>query len=121
MLTLKITAARIMVITLVIIVMVFTLAVYLQIQVLQLSLNWDSLWLLHCASAILQGKQYYYNFMETNPPLIMFFYMPALGVGALLGVTDYLGLYLSFCTDWHCFVHCLSFIASHNAIATCFS
>jgi hypothetical protein len=92
MLTLKTTAARTTAITLVIIAMVFTLAVYLQIQVLQLSLNWDSLWLLHCASAILQGKQYYYDFMETNPPLIMFFYMPALGVGALLGVTDYLGL-----------------------------
>jgi hypothetical protein len=54
--------------------------------------NGDNLWLLHCASAILQGKQYYYDFMETNPPLIMLFYMPALGIGALLGVTDYLGL-----------------------------
>ncbi|OGT30342.1 MAG: hypothetical protein A3E87_01245 [Gammaproteobacteria bacterium RIFCSPHIGHO2_12_FULL_35_23] len=73
----------------VVLLIIFLIATYLQTLVYA---NHDAVWLLHCASQLLQGKTYYYNFFETNPPLILFLYMPAIGLAKLIGCTSFIGL-----------------------------
>jgi len=34
--------------------------------------NTDANWLLHVTSRFLRGGKYYYNFFETNPPMILY-------------------------------------------------
>jgi hypothetical protein len=40
-------------------------------------LNFDVSWLMKAANQLLSGKHYYTDFIETNPPLILYIYMPA--------------------------------------------
>jgi len=38
--------------------------------------NHDSVWLLYCTNLYLHGGKYFYDFFETNPPLIFYFQVP---------------------------------------------
>ncbi|MEK6730785.1 MAG: hypothetical protein AABY34_01185 [Pseudomonadota bacterium] len=59
---------------LIVILIIFTLSLYLQLQTIK---NADAIWLLQATQQLLQGKHYYTDFIETNPPMILYLYMPA--------------------------------------------
>jgi len=76
-------------------VCVLILAIFLQTL---FNANLDAVWLLHCADSILHDGTYYYNFIEVNPPLILYFYMPAIFLSTVFNITPYIALiiYLFF-------------------------
>jgi hypothetical protein len=45
---------------------------------------WDTHWALSCADQLLQGKKYYTDFFETNPPLILLLHVPFVWFGHFL-------------------------------------
>lgn len=48
----------------------------------------DLTWLMHCTHLLLAGKANYYDYFETNPPLILIFNIPAVFLGKLLHLSD---------------------------------
>jgi hypothetical protein len=59
--------------------------------IIQFSLikNCDPSWLLRVGVKMLHGKHYYYDFFETNPPMIIYLYMPAIGMAKLFHTEMY--------------------------------
>lgn len=47
-------------------------------------LNFDVSWLMKAADQLLRGKHYYVDFIETNPPLILYIYMPAVVLAKIM-------------------------------------
>lgn len=47
-------------------------------------MNWDVSWLLRCGQSMLQGGRYYYDFAETNPPLIIWLGFIVIGFSKLV-------------------------------------
>lgn len=58
----------------------------------QLVFNPDNSWLLDCARQLMQGKKYFIDFFEVNPPLILFCYMPTI----LFSNVTHLSVHFSF-------------------------
>ena len=57
----------------------FSVLVLLAICIqLTIFLNFDVTYLTHAAKLLLEGGTYTHGFFETNPPLILFLYMPPL-------------------------------------------
>ena len=75
-------------------ILVTTLA--LQQHFLHIGLYGNNHWLLFCAKQLLQGKRYYYDFFEVNPPLIIYFYTLFIGLGHLLHINSILLLQAFF-------------------------
>lgn len=50
-------------------------------------LNFDVSWLMKAANQLLSGKHYYTDFIETNPPLILYVYMPAVLLSKIMHVS----------------------------------
>lgn len=48
---------------------IFILSILLQSNIF---CNTDANWLLHATAKLLHGEKYYYNFFETNPPMILY-------------------------------------------------
>lgn len=71
----------------------------------KLFLNWDVSWLMHAAERLLGGGSYSDSFFETNPPLILFLYLPpvlltqALGISPVLSFRIYIFV-LAFISLW---------------------
>lgn len=65
------------------------MAVYVSAWFLQAQffLNWDVSWLMLATRRLLEGGTYSGNFFETNPPLILFLYMPPVILGKVTGIS----------------------------------
>ena len=50
-------------------------------------INGDVAWLLHITGGVLDGGRLYADFLETNPPLIVWLQLPIVGVARLAGVS----------------------------------
>lgn len=57
-----------------IVVCLFVVGIIVQANTM---LNFDVSWLMKAANQLLSGKHYYADFIETNPPMILYVYMPA--------------------------------------------
>jgi hypothetical protein len=53
----------------------------------QIFLNYDLLYLTHAAKQLLAGGNYLNDFFETNPPLILFLYMPPLLLSEFISIS----------------------------------
>ncbi len=62
----------------------------MQIKMLANYFFWDTHWALSCAEKLLQGKKYYDDFFETNPPLIILFFVPLALLGKLSSISPIL-------------------------------
>lgn len=69
-----------------IIAILFVTTILSQQKILANGFYWDNEWLLFCADQLLQGKQYYYDFFETNPPLIIVLYTPFIMFGTMFHI-----------------------------------
>lgn len=90
---------------------------------LMLILNSDIAWLSHLAQAWLNGKRYYTGFFETNPPMIIWFYIPTAWLSAYwpghykLLVLTYLFLVATALLLWNgCQMRRINWRGRHNAI-----
>lgn len=54
---------------------------------LQIYLNYDVIYLTHAAKQMLAGGTYLHDFFETNPPLIMFLYLPPVLLSQLTSIS----------------------------------
>lgn len=70
--------------TSVLLFVVFTLCFFVQVNSY---MNWDCSWLLRCTEKMLHGGRYYYDFIETNPPLMIWLGFPVIGFHALTGLS----------------------------------
>ncbi len=50
-------------------------------------INGDVAWLLHVAGGMLDGGRLYVDFLETNPPLIVWLQLPIVGVARVAGIS----------------------------------
>lgn len=48
--------------------------------------NWDIVWLMEAAKRMLHGGSYTTDFFETNPPLILYLYLPPLFISKFLAI-----------------------------------
>lgn len=77
--------------------------------------NRDAVWLLSCGHELLNGKKYFYDFFETNPPLIIFFYMPAIFLAKTLPVSEVAALNI-YIFAWLIFALLLCYILLHKSL-----
>ncbi|HSW71231.1 MAG TPA: hypothetical protein VLH77_04555, partial [Gammaproteobacteria bacterium] len=73
------------------VIVIYCFAGFLQAQ---LFLNWDVNWLMLAAQRLLQGGNYAQNFFETNPPLILYLYMPPLWASKFFSISQGMALCL---------------------------
>ncbi|PIQ42912.1 MAG: hypothetical protein COV52_05485 [Gammaproteobacteria bacterium CG11_big_fil_rev_8_21_14_0_20_46_22] len=59
-------------------------------------MNWDASWLLHCGQSMLHGGRYYYDFAETNPPLILWLGFLIIGLSKLFQLSLHASLLLFY-------------------------
>lgn len=88
-----------------ILIMIYAFAWILQDQ---LFLNWDVSWLMHAAKRLLNGGTYSHDFFETNPPLILYLYLPPILVNKTLNIN----LALAF--------RCYIFLLSALSLSLCY-
>lgn len=60
---------------------VFVIGIIVQANTM---LNFDVSWLMKAANQLLSGRHYYADFIETNPPLILYVYMPAIIISKMM-------------------------------------
>src|SRR3989338_2571432 len=70
----------------IIILIIFPLSLCLQLQTIK---NADVVWLLQATQQLIQGGHYYTNFIEINPPMILYLYMPALFIANIFSIDVY--------------------------------
>jgi hypothetical protein len=63
---------------------IFLLGLFIQTHIL---LNWDVSWLMHASKKLLAGGTYSHDFFELNPPLILYLYLPPVGLTAVFPIT----------------------------------
>lgn len=71
------------------IIIILIVAIFLQHLTL---LSGDVSWLMHCTNKFMHGGKYYYNFLETNPPLILYLYIPPVLLAHALGLSFIISL-----------------------------
>jgi hypothetical protein len=74
-------------------------SIYLQNNIL---LNWDISWLQHVSRRLWHGGKYYHDFFETNPPLILYLYLPP------VFISDWLLLKITWVSKAYIFLLSLS-------------
>ena len=76
----------------IILVMLFTVALFLFLQA-KVMFSPDVSYLLHVSKQIRQGGHYPIDIFETNPPMILYLYMP------IIGLTKFAGLHMHVATQ----------------------
>lgn len=67
------------------IITIYLVAIYCQTQTL---INWDTSWGIHLAERTLAGGTYFKDFFETNPPFILYLYMPVVFIAKLFSLKN---------------------------------